>query len=56
MSHRDRLVIDVPRAELLEALPHVSGDTFSVLFDKIGYKTLGTDVVQDQHLLQKLVK
>jgi hypothetical protein len=33
----------------------VSGDTLSVLFDKVGYKTLGTDIVQEQHLLRKLV-
>jgi hypothetical protein len=33
----------------------VSGDTLSVLFDKVGYKTLGSDIVQQQHLLRKMV-
>ncbi|HZS00799.1 MAG TPA: RecQ family zinc-binding domain-containing protein, partial [Chloroflexota bacterium] len=31
----------------------VAGDTLTVLFDEVGYKTLRSDIVQEQALLQK---
>jgi ATP-dependent DNA helicase RecQ len=32
----------------------VTHDTVSILFDKVGYKTLGIDIIEEQHLLEKV--